>query len=204
MNLQQGVSALLQVAGVGKMKPNILLLGYKNDWQVCEDHSLDHYFAAIQSVTLPQFCNCIFHRFNMLNSTGFDLQVAVAILRTPEGLDCTAILTDLEDRDYILNTLGSLNRSSSTSKRKLFHSNHFDFFLIHNFVNMSWTASTISMDSVPGSPAVEHRESVSSLAERDERKTRKQSKLDPPILTYEIIWFRIKEWLSNNSWYFYW
>ena len=31
MGLQQGTSALLQVAGLGKMKPNILLLGYKND-----------------------------------------------------------------------------------------------------------------------------------------------------------------------------
>ncbi len=48
MDLQQGASALLQAVGVGKMKPNILLLGYKNDWQVCEKHSLDQYFATIQ------------------------------------------------------------------------------------------------------------------------------------------------------------
>ncbi|XP_046634296.1 bumetanide-sensitive sodium-(potassium)-chloride cotransporter-like [Daphnia pulicaria] len=139
VNLQQGVSALLQVGGVGKMKPNILLLGYKNDWQVCENHSLDHYFAAIH--------------------TGFDLQVAVAILRTPEGLDCTSLFTDLEDRDYILNTLGSsLIRSSSTT-------------------------STTSMDSVPESPAAEHDDSRSP-AERQDRRTRKRSsKFDQPVLT---------------------
>ena len=47
-DLQHGVSALLQVAGVGKMKPNILLLGYKNDWQVCDQPSLNQYFNIIQ------------------------------------------------------------------------------------------------------------------------------------------------------------
>lgn len=50
MEVQQGAIALLQAAGLGKMKPNILLLGYKNDWQVCEKHVLDQYFATIQSV----------------------------------------------------------------------------------------------------------------------------------------------------------
>lgn len=50
MEVQQGATALLQAAGLGKMKPNILLLGYKNDWQVCEKHVLDQYFATIQSV----------------------------------------------------------------------------------------------------------------------------------------------------------
>ncbi len=67
-----------------------------------------------------------------LYSTGFDLQVAVAILRTPEGLDCTSLLTDLEDRDYILNTLGSsLNRSSSTSRNSV--QTAFDIFSSNTF-----------------------------------------------------------------------
>lgn len=50
MELSAGVSAMLSVAGVGKMKPNILLLGYKNDWRTCDKHALDQYFASIQSV----------------------------------------------------------------------------------------------------------------------------------------------------------
>lgn len=66
MNLQQGTSALLQAAGVGKMKPNILLLGYKNDWQVCEHHSLDHYFATIQSVEIQGLCYPFIH-FKLLS-----------------------------------------------------------------------------------------------------------------------------------------
>ena len=39
---------MLQVSGVGKMKPNILLMGYKKDWRTCDKESLDEYFAAIQ------------------------------------------------------------------------------------------------------------------------------------------------------------
>lgn len=138
VNLQQGTSALLQAAGVGKMKPNILLLGFKNDWQVCEHHSLDHYFAAIH--------------------TGFDLHVAVAILRTPEGLDYTAMLTDLEDGDYILNTLGNLHRSSSA-------------------------ASTISMDSASGSETTVGNQDESVQIQVENKRTRKRSKLDSPMLT---------------------
>lgn len=47
-SFQSGVSAMLEVAGVGKMKPNILLLGFKADWRNCDKQSLDQYFAAIQ------------------------------------------------------------------------------------------------------------------------------------------------------------
>ena len=48
MEMQQGVAAMLEVAGVGKMKPNILLMGFKNDWRICDKPSLDQYFATIQ------------------------------------------------------------------------------------------------------------------------------------------------------------
>ncbi len=48
MELSNGVAALLSAAGVGKMRPNILLLGYKNDWRTVEKAVLDQYFASIQ------------------------------------------------------------------------------------------------------------------------------------------------------------
>ena len=49
VDLQPGTSALLEVAGVGKMRPNILLMGFKNDWRTCDDkQSLDQYFSTLQ------------------------------------------------------------------------------------------------------------------------------------------------------------
>ena len=50
MNLHKGVTALLETVGVGKMRPNILLMGYKNDWQTCDRDALDQYFGAIQYI----------------------------------------------------------------------------------------------------------------------------------------------------------
>ena len=48
VDMAQGVSAMLGLTGLGKMKPNILLLGYKNDWLESSRYSLDQYFATIQ------------------------------------------------------------------------------------------------------------------------------------------------------------
>lgn len=45
-----GSRALLQASGVGKLKPNILLMGYKNDWQVCGKTELESYFNTIHKV----------------------------------------------------------------------------------------------------------------------------------------------------------
>jgi solute carrier family 12 sodium/potassium/chloride transporter 2 len=48
MDLQNGFTAMLQAFGVGKMKPNILSMGFKNDWRTCDQPALDQYFATIQ------------------------------------------------------------------------------------------------------------------------------------------------------------
>ncbi len=47
-SLQSGVKAMLSLAGLGKMRPNILLLGYKNDWRNCNQQSLEEYLSTIQ------------------------------------------------------------------------------------------------------------------------------------------------------------
>ena len=47
-DLAAGVSTMLKTVGVGKLKPNILMMGFKNDWHSCNRQELDSYFAAIQ------------------------------------------------------------------------------------------------------------------------------------------------------------
>lgn len=47
-NLHTGVAAMLGLAGVGKVKPNILLMGYKNNWSTCDRTALDQYVLTIQ------------------------------------------------------------------------------------------------------------------------------------------------------------
>jgi solute carrier family 12 (sodium/potassium/chloride transporter), member 2 len=39
-DLQQGVSALLQISGLGKLRANTVLMGFKRSWQECSDESV--------------------------------------------------------------------------------------------------------------------------------------------------------------------
>lgn len=48
MPFSDGVGAMLQAAGIGKMKPNILLLGYQSEWRTGDVKQIDEYFTAIQ------------------------------------------------------------------------------------------------------------------------------------------------------------
>lgn len=49
-NFESGSRALMQASGVGKLKPNILLMGFKSDWQTCDSDELELYFNTIHKV----------------------------------------------------------------------------------------------------------------------------------------------------------
>jgi solute carrier family 12 sodium/potassium/chloride transporter 2 len=40
--------ALLQASGLGKLKPNVLMMGYKSDWRTCNVEDLEEYFTVLQ------------------------------------------------------------------------------------------------------------------------------------------------------------
>lgn len=48
LTFEAGAKALLQASGIGKLKPNILLMGYKTDWQTCDKEELVMYFNVLQ------------------------------------------------------------------------------------------------------------------------------------------------------------
>ena len=45
---EDGAKALLQASGIGKLKPNILMMGFKTDWQTCDAKNLHQYFNVLQ------------------------------------------------------------------------------------------------------------------------------------------------------------
>jgi solute carrier family 12 sodium/potassium/chloride transporter 2 len=55
MTFEDGSKALLQASGVGKLRPNILLLGYKNNWPTCAPDELKEYFNTIQYVSVTVY-----------------------------------------------------------------------------------------------------------------------------------------------------
>uniref|UniRef100_A0A646QDL3 Solute carrier family 12 member 3 n=1 Tax=Hemiscolopendra marginata TaxID=943146 RepID=A0A646QDL3_9MYRI len=66
-SLNHGSRSLMQTIGVGKLKPNMVLLGFKSDWQSCNLEELNDYFSIIHDA--------------------FDNYLAVGILRLKQGLD---------------------------------------------------------------------------------------------------------------------
>jgi solute carrier family 12 sodium/potassium/chloride transporter 2 len=48
IKFEVGARALLQASGLGKLKPNILMMGYKSDWRTCNADDLEQYFTVLQ------------------------------------------------------------------------------------------------------------------------------------------------------------
>uniref|UniRef100_A0A671TVW3 Solute carrier family 12 member 3 n=1 Tax=Sparus aurata TaxID=8175 RepID=A0A671TVW3_SPAAU len=65
--LRSGVNVLLQGAGLGRIKPNVLLMGFKKDWHTDTAEAAHSYIGILHDA--------------------FDLQYGVCMLRMREGLD---------------------------------------------------------------------------------------------------------------------
>lgn len=48
LSFESGAKALLKACGIGKLRPNILLMGFKSDWQTCPPSDLNQYFEVLQ------------------------------------------------------------------------------------------------------------------------------------------------------------
>lgn len=48
LKFELGARGVMQAAGVGRMRPNVLMLGYKNNWPVCSKEELQAYFNVMQ------------------------------------------------------------------------------------------------------------------------------------------------------------
>ena len=63
-SLRLGAQALMQCSGLGKLRPNIVVIGYKNDWQTDDMEKVNGYI-------------------NILHDA-FEGKLSVAMLRTPQ------------------------------------------------------------------------------------------------------------------------
>ncbi|XP_068609282.1 solute carrier family 12 member 2 [Brachionichthys hirsutus] len=70
-DLRQGTQYLLQAAGLGRLKPNTLVLGFKNDWRDGDMMNVETYISMIHDA--------------------FDFQFGAVVLRLKEGLDVSHI-----------------------------------------------------------------------------------------------------------------
>ncbi|XP_030752173.1 bumetanide-sensitive sodium-(potassium)-chloride cotransporter [Sitophilus oryzae] len=94
VSFQEGARALLKVCGIGKLRPNILLMGYKGDWQTCPTDELLNYFEILHNA--------------------FDLHLGVGILRLQPGLDVNESFNETEQKEK--NSPDYLRRNQSYSQ----------------------------------------------------------------------------------------
>ncbi|CAH2269402.1 jg16428 [Pararge aegeria aegeria] len=88
VSFKEGASALIQASGVGKLKPNILMMGFKEDWRTCDRTELAEYVDVMHKA--------------------LDVHMALALLRVEGGLytrdaldaDLQAYLDDTNARDH--------------------------------------------------------------------------------------------------------
>ncbi|XP_061086274.1 solute carrier family 12 member 3-like [Conger conger] len=66
-SLREGAHNLLQATGLGKLKPNTLIMGFKTNWQECSPCSMEDYITTIYDT--------------------FDSNYGVCLLRMMDGLD---------------------------------------------------------------------------------------------------------------------
>ncbi|KAK7065462.1 hypothetical protein SK128_010049, partial [Halocaridina rubra] len=81
-NLEDGSRNLFQLVGLGKLRPNMVLLGYKANWGKCDRQELKAYFDTLHEA--------------------LDMYLGIAILRVPQGLDYSQIIED-EDTPVVMN-----------------------------------------------------------------------------------------------------
>lgn len=78
-SLSDGAKALMELSGLGKLRPNILLIGYKTNWFQCTNDQIMDYFKTIHHA--------------------FDLHLSVCMLRVPGAFDYSAFESSVEQLD---------------------------------------------------------------------------------------------------------
>ncbi|KAB7494129.1 Solute carrier family 12 member 2 [Armadillidium nasatum] len=73
-NLAEGSRYLFQFVGLGNLRPNMVLLGYKSDWRDCDREDVRVYFNTLHEA--------------------LNFYLGIAILRVPNGLDYSDVLAD--------------------------------------------------------------------------------------------------------------
>lgn len=174
-SMEVGAKSLLQIAGIGKLRPNMVMLGYKNNWLVCDDSEVTSYFKILHDA--------------------FDRCMAVGILRMQDGLDYSYFMEDptLARTDSTNNILGSSTTLSDVAST--LHASQSTASLD--------TALALSTPAVPSTTAAIYDE-LNGTGPSKKKKKRKQSLAHlPKEVLGNIDYFRKKQKGTIDVWWLY-
>ncbi|MCI4378907.1 hypothetical protein PGIGA_G00221670 [Pangasianodon gigas] len=81
-NFRDGAESLLQASGLGRLRPNTLMLGFKRDWKTAKTEDVQGYVGVLHDA--------------------FDFEYGTVILRVNQGLDISHILAAEEEMERML------------------------------------------------------------------------------------------------------
>lgn len=124
IKFEMATRALLQATGIGKLRPNVLMMGYKNDWRTCNINDLGAYFTVLHDA--------------------FENRLSVAILRLSDGLDYSK-LTDDDHGGY---ENGGFTLTASTPDLTKSGNNHEGLMRVDSNISIAQMAQTGSDNSL--------------------------------------------------------
>ncbi|NXK33756.1 S12A1 protein, partial [Piprites chloris] len=80
-SFRDGVKSLLQASGLGRMKPNTLVIGFKKDWRSAPATQIENYVGVIHDA--------------------FDFELGVIIVRISQGFDISQVLQVQEELEKL-------------------------------------------------------------------------------------------------------
>uniref|UniRef100_A0A674AAA8 Solute carrier family 12 member 3 n=1 Tax=Salmo trutta TaxID=8032 RepID=A0A674AAA8_SALTR len=78
-SFRQGTEILLQASGLGRLKPNILMMGFKKDWRTADTAGVQSYVGILHDA--------------------FDFEYGTVVLRMNQGLDISHIIKAQEEME---------------------------------------------------------------------------------------------------------
>uniref|UniRef100_A0A4W4G1R2 Solute carrier family 12 member 1 n=1 Tax=Electrophorus electricus TaxID=8005 RepID=A0A4W4G1R2_ELEEL len=81
-NFREGAESLLQASGLGRLRPNTVILGFKRDWKTVYTANVQEYVGVLHDA--------------------FDFEYGIVMLRISQGLDISHILEAEEEMERML------------------------------------------------------------------------------------------------------
>uniref|UniRef100_A0A669BB69 Solute carrier family 12 member 10, tandem duplicate 1 n=1 Tax=Oreochromis niloticus TaxID=8128 RepID=A0A669BB69_ORENI len=128
--LREGVRYLLQASGLGKLKPNTLVLGFKSNWRESSPESIGDYIHTIYDTFDSKFCLCILRMMDGLDvsdeSDFKGLDQIKTVFQTAQGKKTIDVYWIADDGGLTLLVPYLLTR------RKRWHSCKIRVFIVEN------------------------------------------------------------------------
>ncbi|XP_072258498.1 solute carrier family 12 member 1 isoform X3 [Pyxicephalus adspersus] len=150
---RDGARTLLQAAGLGRMKPNTLVMGFKKDWRQANAVDLANYVGLLHDA--------------------FDFEYGVVIVRISQGFDISAVLQAQEEYQRLEQERLAMEAAIKSSEFQDGNSKFRRFFSKSSKFNLPSQPSNKDVSTLPAMPVGEYNQ---RLVEASEQFKKKQGK----------------------------